>query len=534
MARASRIVFVVSLLLPGSAATSAACAGEIHRLIESGEVEKAEALLVKNPELIQEREPELKQMPLHIAAQRGHLALVKYLIDHGADVNARAYNRFTPLHLAHDPDIAKLLIEHKADLEARDAWGTTKLQDCAGTCAGNEKKVDVPERKIIKLLLDAGASYDIQSAVLLGDLERVRTILKKDPQKVREEGVVHFATRYNHATITKLLLEYKADFANAYWQDTPAVYFALEYAEMVRLYLQAGVDPKAPLKYKEPVGFRTGPPRPRTSDKITLLHCAAGEGHLEAAKILLEAGAPVNARTARDETPLHWAALGGRPDIVKLLLKNKATIEGKDGSRAMAAAARGIRAAEWRDPPEWTARHREVIKLLHEHHVPYDLFAAIVVGDTDRVKALLKENPALATSKEGDELEDSPALHRAVDLDQKEIVALLLDAGAPISAKDWRESTALHEAAGWGREGIVKLLIERKADVNAADDRGCAPLHNTVWRSNVAVARLLLDAGANVNAKDNQGRTPLSWARDRQEKPNPAFVKLLQDRGGKE
>ncbi len=35
-----------------------------------------------------------------------------------ADVNARCYNQFTPLHLTSDPKIAKVLIESGADLKA--------------------------------------------------------------------------------------------------------------------------------------------------------------------------------------------------------------------------------------------------------------------------------------------------------------------------------------------------------------------------------------------------------------------------------
>jgi ankyrin repeat protein len=50
---------------------------------------------------------------------------VNLLLALGADVNACDFSKTTPLHLAHDPAIVKLLITHKANLDAKDQWGTT-------------------------------------------------------------------------------------------------------------------------------------------------------------------------------------------------------------------------------------------------------------------------------------------------------------------------------------------------------------------------------------------------------------------------
>jgi ankyrin repeat protein len=66
----------------------------------------------------------------------------------------------------------------------------------------------------------------------------------------------------------------------------------------------------------------------------TALHLAAGEGHLEIVKLLLEHGADVNAKTAY-ETALHLAAGEGHLEIVKLLLEHGADVNAKTAVRNM-------------------------------------------------------------------------------------------------------------------------------------------------------------------------------------------------------
>ena len=73
--------------------------------------------------------------PLHYVVQYGHVAIAKFLIDHGANINAN-YNRFgfTPLHMAAhygQTHIAQILINAAACLRAQDALGRTPLHEAA-------------------------------------------------------------------------------------------------------------------------------------------------------------------------------------------------------------------------------------------------------------------------------------------------------------------------------------------------------------------------------------------------------------------
>jgi ankyrin repeat protein len=80
-----------------------------------------------------------------------------------------------------------------------------------------------------------------------------------------------------------------------------------------------------------------------SSDGWTPLHLAAFFGHFEAARVLLNRGAQVNARStnAMENMPLHAAAAGRHAEIAKLLLEHGAKPDARQhgGWTPMHAAA---------------------------------------------------------------------------------------------------------------------------------------------------------------------------------------------------
>ena len=58
-----------------------------------------------------------------------------------------------------------------------------------------------------------------------------------------------------------------------------------------------------------------------------------------------------------------------------------------------------------------------------------------------------------------------------------EIVRLLVEQGADVTAKDKSSSTPLHLASSFGTPEIVRLLIERGVDITAEDESRKTPLH---------------------------------------------------------
>jgi ankyrin repeat protein len=87
----------------------------------------------------------------------------------------------------------------------------------------------------------------------------------------------------------------------------------------------------------------------------TPLHLAATHCHVEAAQLLLNKGAKVNAKAVGGTTPLDLAAQAGCVDMVNLLLANGAKINARDDQGRTPLD----RAKQW---------HRdEVVKVLQAH-----------------------------------------------------------------------------------------------------------------------------------------------------------------------
>lgn len=109
------------------------------------------ALIEREPELVKARHT-MGWTALHFAAFAGNLETARLLIDRGAEVDARAKNRFdnTPLQVAlltEQEKLAELLIAKGADARAKQADGFTALHEAA--LFGNER--------LITMLLAAGA-----------------------------------------------------------------------------------------------------------------------------------------------------------------------------------------------------------------------------------------------------------------------------------------------------------------------------------------------------------------------------------------
>ena len=115
------------------------------------------------------------------------------------------------------------------------------------------------------------------------------------------------------------------------------------------------------------------------------------------------------------------------------------------------------------------------------------------IEEVRRLASILKHDVNLV--KEEGLLLTTPLL-KAVCGGHREIVKVLLDAGADPNKGDVTRYGPLHYAAGVGNGGIVRALLDGGADPNKTSFGGYTPLDPAIHFGNDYVAKMLLDRGA--------------------------------------
>lgn len=225
---------------------------------------------------------------------------------------------------------------------------------------------------------------------------------------------------------------------------------------------------------------------PRDSYSCTPLYLAVLQENYLIVEYLITKGANIN--TCDEEygiTPLHQAVRFGNYHLVELLLGNGADVNANRAERPKIYETAGDRSP--RDLPSL-----RLDSLLSNAYAKTPLH---LVWDLD-VAALLIAHGADVNAQ--DLKDGNTPLHNLVWLGEagKEIVELLIDRGADITATNNHGQTILHQAAKFGCPYWLEYFIARGADVNAIDCYGATPLHLAIERFNsndkFEIAKLLM------------------------------------------
>jgi ankyrin repeat protein len=265
------------------------------------------------------------RVDIHAAARLGLIDRLRELI--AADpssVNAPGGDGKRPLHFARNLEVAKTLVDHGAQIDAKDIdHESTPAQYLIGE-----------HQDVVQFLIDRGAKTDLFMAAALGDLALVERHLKQNPDSIRQRidnaifpmsnpragGTIYFWTLGREVSPHQVAKKFgREDVLFLLFQQSP-----LE----IQLINYCWVHDEAAVK-RLVAGHPNLASQLKPAESRTLPDAARGRDHASL-RLFLEAGLPIDARGQHNATALHWAAWHGDAKSVELLLHHHAPLELKD------------------------------------------------------------------------------------------------------------------------------------------------------------------------------------------------------------
>lgn len=475
------------------------------------------------------------QTPLHLAVVYGHVDVVRYLIEQGANVAAENY----PFH---DSLLAS----------ARDRQ--------------NRPLADLLSSAIQKRFPHyAPGPHAIINDVARGDVKAVRSRLSTSSVKCNvceEDGntPLHVAAKNLNVEMAELLLGHGADANSANKKGFKPIHVALyrnnywyhredgwEFAQLMLHHTEPNINLAATFGNVDQVRsfLRHDPRLANFCDSCNKrpISSAAARGHVDIVELLLGAGA--DATLAEANAPngfaLWAAANGGHLDCARLLLEAGASPHAPVESSGTAfTAAEGNRlmldlfrqyACDLTEPDP------------KENDGLDPVSGAIMRNDIERLRRYLDEDPtlvrnpaafygegylALAASgrkmkivdlllERGARIPERSNWGAAYAFKHADVARKLLEHGASPDHRNWLERTVLHEFAYFGDVEKLKLLIEFNVDVDAIDlEYQSTPLGFAARGGRVEALKVLLKAGANPELPLSPvWARPIAWAQAR-------------------
>lgn len=357
---------------------------------------------------------------LMIAAGRGYVEIIDALIKAGANVNAKSKIGTTALILAiteKHPEGVPLLLAAGADVNA-----ISKLKNTALLEAINNK--DAP---LVEMLIKARANVNLKGN--------------------RDETPLIAAVIKNQVAIAEMLIKAGAD-VRAKDKYSHALTYAINIAKnpaLVDMLIKAGANVN-----ETKVDFMATPLMGATN-------LNENEIANEIARLLLAAGANVNAKDEDNVTPLFFAIEGKNVELVDMLIKAGADVNAQE--------AVGSTPLMWAVENKITAAGQIITLLLaagadvnkkSESGTTVLMMAAANPKGTEAVQLLLAGNADVNLQNSKGE---TALMKAARYTDNVEVVNMLLAANADVNIADKEGTTALMFAAKNGRKGIVTTLL---------------------------------------------------------------------------
>eukprot|EP00887_Chlorella_sp_A99_P000878 scaffold5.g878.t1 len=389
-----------------------------------------------------------QRLPLHFAAEAGHLACVRTLV---AWMRRR---QASPPSAAPQPLQLPALAAPAAPAAAPTAGGSAPAAPPPAPAAPAPLSLDIPDQNgQTPVQLAAEHGHPACVALLLDDAEGTG--------EGKRRGALHLAAAQGLAAVARQLLA--------------------------------------------PAHRRLAQPSGKDADGWSPMHHAAAGGHREVVQALLAAQAELDDMAADGDTPLHKATLGGHLAVVQLLTAARCQLDQRNttGATPLYNAASQAHVAVVR---HLAAEGASLDAPTTNGCTP--LYIAANNGFVDATAALLElgADPDLETTS------GCTALHAAALNGHAAVVARLVQHGCDMDAQSQNGSSALHNAASGGHVGVVDALIAARADCDVQNNNGNTPLHLAAGKGWAELVDRLLAAGADVHIRNAKGWTAIQSA----------------------
>jgi ankyrin repeat protein len=486
------------------------------------------------------------------AARAGNWEKVRSLLAgglKGADVNGSDKDGTRPLHWAVRADeleIADLLLKAGAEATAQNRLGLTAASLAAANGNG----------AMLRKLLARGASANqveksgeslLMVATRSGSADAVRSILERGADANAQAPQLQLtalmlAAEAGHADVVRALLEHKADL-NARSQSSAAPTRKMPCAGQTGCGSHGAGIVRGGLPEQ---GYRG----PIPGDMNALMY-AVREGHVDVARLLLDAGSDVNAVDKNDITPLFIAIGNNHIPMARFLIERGANINAKDwyGRTPLFAAV------EMRDVDLHYTTFEQMV-TAEDRKTILDFIGFLLEKGVDP-NIRVKEVPPIrcwmyllcGTLSWVDFTGQTPFMLASLSGDVS-TMRLLLKYKADPNIPTLAGTTPLMAAAGvnWtvnqtydeGEASLleaVKLCHELGMDVNATNSMGLTALMGAANRGSNSIIEFLVAKGARVDMKDKESRTAFNWSEGvflatHAPVPKPATMALLQKLSG--
>ena len=298
----------------------------------------------------------------HSAARLGRLEELQKLAPANPEiVKAKGAHGQTPLHFASTVEIAQFLIDHGADLDARDLLhDSMPVQHMLRVLQARHYRRD--RQDIARCLVSRGYQTDLLMASALGDLPLVRKHLETDPSSIRLAVTEQFFPKHDprgDGTIYRWIFGPRRTahlIARDFGHDEVFQYLMDRTPQDLKLALACELGDEGAFRsllvsHPDALASLSGEDRCRLPD-------AAQNNNTNAVRLMLGAGWPVDTRGEYGMTALQWASWHGNAEMVREILRHAPALELGDNEHKITALGSALHGSEngWhRDTGDYVA-----------------------------------------------------------------------------------------------------------------------------------------------------------------------------------